>query len=168
MVLSRSARGRLPVPTLPRGRGWPGRRGGLSARDSFGEQKVSRSWERPRRCPAPWSFLLQREAFILLLQLKLWTNWFILPAISTLGSSVTCWRASVPCCKGHGFICHQTIDVSSVFSPQSPVLVTFFEEFCNGTPQMSKDCKNKILVLVYIDFLPSKYTSGCESCGLSQ
>lgn len=73
-------------------------------------------------------------------------------------------RTFVPCRKGYGFVYRPAIS----FLPAKSCFSNSSGELCSGTPQMSKDCKSKVLLLVYIDFLPSKYMSGCKSCGLSQ
>lgn len=72
------------------------------------------------------------------------------------------WWMAVPC-RSRG-----TGGSSLFFLPTKPGFSTELEEFCTGTPQMSKGCRKRILGLVRADFLPSKYTSSCKSCGLSQ
>lgn len=63
-------------------------------------------------------------------------------------------------------VCHRGL--LAFFLPTKPGFSMESEEFCAGTPQMSKGCRKRILGLVRADFLPSKYTSSCKSCGLSQ
>lgn len=85
-----------------------------------------------------------------------------------------CWEAgsvagvcAVPCRTRRG-VSPSRRGLLAFFLPAKPGFSTGSEEFCAGTPQMSKGCRKRILGLVRADFLPSKYTSGCESCGLSQ
>lgn len=55
-------------------------------------------------------------------------------------------------------MCHPTISF--------PSAEFWFSNFLEW--EMGEDCKNKVLVLVSIDFLPPESTSGCESYGWSQ